>query len=295
MEAYSFVRKGSFHYQHLKKRWTRRHKRIQATFAKKHKDVVEWINKNPKQFAIGSLSGLLLLTAPTTPLLASDTTAQKVEVDKKFVLSGELNSVLPDQVHPLISDEEEKIGQILSNAYGFRVTAELDGKRLNRSYGLIGAEQHLYRYPGDNLSRHADSPSDWQLYGKSGIAPGLGAFGYFAPSEAAFSEVDEMREKYYIAVQTFLVPDYNQRVAEYRDFFKFRKMLVVNPENGKATIAVIGDAGPSEWTGKHLGGSPEVMYHLERKDGRQRGPVLYFFVDDSDDTIPLGPIEPKYL
>lgn len=287
------MRKGSFHYQHLKQKWTRRHKRIQATFAKRHKDVVEWINKNPKQFAIGSLSGLLLLAAPTTPLLASDTTVQKVEVDKKFVLSSELNGVLPSQVRPLTSEEEEKIGQILSNAYGLRAIAELDGKRLNRSYGLIGAEQHLYRYPGDNLSRHADSPSDWQLYGKSGIAPGLGAFGYFAPSESAFSEVDKMREKYYIAVQTFLVPDYNQRVAEYRDFFKFRKMLVVNPENGKATIAVIGDAGPSEWTGKHLGGSPEVMHHLERKDGRQRGPVLYFFVDDPDDTIPLGPIEPN--
>jgi hypothetical protein len=68
---------------------------------------------------------------------------------------------------------------------------------------------------------------------------------------------------------------------------------VVNPDNGKAVVAVIGDAGPAAWTGKHLGGSPEVMVYLERKDGRQRGPVLYFFVDDPDDTIPLGPIEIK--
>ena len=67
-------------------------------------------------------------------------------------------------------------------------------------------------------------------------------------------------------------------------------MLVVNPQNGKAMVVVIGDAGPAAWTGKHLGGSPEVMKYLERVDGRQKGPVLYFFLDDPDDKIPLGPL-----
>ena len=69
-------------------------------------------------------------------------------------------------------------------------------------------------------------------------------------------------------------------------------MLVVNPENGKAVVAVIGDAGPAEWTGKHLGGSPEVMKYLERVDGSLRGPVLYFFIDEPNNNVPLGPIEP---
>ena len=73
-------------------------------------------------------------------------------------------------------------------------------------------------------------------------------------------------------------------------FFKFRKMIVVNPENGKGMVVVIGDAGPAQWTGKHLGGAPEVMSYLERQDGRARGPVLYYFIDDPEDKIPLGPI-----
>ncbi len=67
-------------------------------------------------------------------------------------------------------------------------------------------------------------------------------------------------------------------------------MLVVNPDNGKAIIADIGDAGPAEWTGKSLGGSPEVMKHLERVDGADKGPVVYFFIDDPKDNIPLGPV-----
>ena len=173
------------------------------------------------------------------------------------------------------------------------VAPSVNGLRLNRSYGLIGAEQHLARYPGDNLPAHFDANmEEASKYRSSGVAPGLGAWGYFATSRTHLTDEDTQREKYYIAVQTFLAPDFNQKVVEYRDFFKFRKMLVVNPENGKAVVAVIGDAGPAEWTGKHLGGSPEVMKYLERVDGSLRGPVLYFFIDEPNNNVPLGPIEP---
>jgi len=120
------------------------------------------------------------------------------------------------------------------------------------------------------------------------MAPGLGAWGYFANSESEITQTDKLREKYYIAVPTFIAPGFNTHVSEYRDFFKYKKMILVNPQNGKAIIADVGDAGPATWTGKHLGGSPEVMKYLERVD---RTPVLYFFVDDPEDKVPLGPIK----
>ena len=199
---------------------------------------------------------------------------------------------MPNDVRSLTNDHENEIAKILSRTFGFSVTPELDGKRLNKSYGLIGLEQHLARFPGDNMAIHFDTKEEIDKFWADGMAPGLGAWGYFVEPGEQLTERDKMREKYYIAAQTFLVPDYNQRVAEYRDFFKFRKMLVVNPQNGKALVVVIGDSGPAEWTGKHLGGSPEVMSYLEREDGAKRRPVLYFFVDDPNDTIPLGPITP---
>jgi hypothetical protein len=143
------------------------------------------------------------------------------------------------------------------------------------------------------MAIHFDKEEEAKKFYGDGMAPGLGAWGYFVQSREQLTEKDKMREKYYIAVQTFLVPDYNQRVTEYRDFLKFRKMLVINPQNGKAMVVVIGDAGPAERTGKHLGGSPEVMSYLEREDGAKRGPVIYFFIDDPNDIIPLGPIVPK--
>lgn len=286
------------HFHHLHKKWSEKHAEIKKVFHEKHQEVKEWIDENPKQMALGAASSLMLLAAPPTVLSLPPPHADVIEkhfvnLDNKVFILADLLPFLPETMRELTRDEEVQIGEALTKHYGFKVAAELDGKRLNRSYGFIGQEQHLYRYPGDNLFRHADSPADWEKYGKYGIAPGLGAFGYFAHSEAEFTEQDKMREKYYIAVQTFLVPDYNERVREYRDFFRFRKMLVVNPHTGKAVIAVIGDAGPGKSTGKHLGGSPEVMQHLERVDGAQKGPVLYFFIDDPNDTIPLGPIEPK--
>ncbi len=139
--------------------------------------------------------------------------------------------------------------------------------------------------------KHADNATDWAMYGSAGIAPGLGAWGYFVPSESQFSRKDKERERYYLAVQTFLAPGFAENVAKYRDFFKFRKMLVVNPKTGQAVVAVVGDAGPADWTGKHLGGSPEVMHFLGLAGGPRKGPVLYFFVDDPEDKIPLGPVK----
>jgi hypothetical protein len=139
----------------------------------------------------------------------------------------------------------------------------------------------------------AGGPEDATKYYSSGMAPGLGGFGYFTDEGDTDLKKATEREKYYIAVQSFLSPDFAMKVREYRDFYRFRKMLVVNPDNGKAMVVVVGDAGPATWTGKSLGGSPEVMKYLERVDGRARGAVLYFFIDDPDDTIPLGPIEPK--
>ena len=86
-------------------------------------------------------------------------------------------------------------------------------------------------------------------------------------------------------------PGFAERVGKYRDFYKFRKMVVVNPKTGQAVVTDIADAGPAEFTGKHLGGSPEVMDALGLATGPRKGAVLYFFIDDPKDQVRLGPIK----
>lgn len=276
-------------YQHLKNKWTIKHKGLQDKLWEVHADTL-------RQLTAGSVGGMMLLASPfgmMLPVVPQMVSAENLTegFDLNIFLATQLKELVPEETRNLTSKEEQEIERVLSDNFNIRVTPEIDNIRLNRSYGLIGGEQHLYRYPGDSLYKHADTTAEWAMYGDAGIAPGLGAWGYFANSESDFTEAEKLKEKYYIAVQTFLVPGYLENVAKYSNFFKFRKMLVVNPKTGQAVVAVIGDAGPSEYTGKHLGGSPEVMHFLGLSGGPRKGAVLYFFIDDEANQVPLGPIK----
>lgn len=282
-------------YQNLKQKLEERHGRIKSNLVEKHWDAFKWASDNTKQIAAGALGSLLLLINPANnPSLAQSSASnqQFVDIPDNIFLVTDIKEYLPDEVGVLLPAQEESISQVLSNYYGFSVKPEIDGIRLKNTYGYIGAEQHLKRYPGDSMESHFENSSDSAKFYSSGMAPGLGGFGYFASSKNELTQNDIDREKYYIAVQTFLAPGIEEDRRRYIDFFKFRKMLVVNPNTGRAVVAVIGDAGPAVWTGKQLGGSPEVMKHLERVDGKAKGAVLYFFIEDPEDKIPLGPIDP---
>jgi len=275
------------HYEYLRKKWKSRAKASGESL----------IDKHLRHIALGSLGGLMLL--PTSGLSLSrshvladaTTTDVTASLDTNRLLAAQLKDKVPGEVRPLTDDENKSISDLLSKETGLKVSSELEGKSLNRTYGLMGAEQHLYRYPGDTVYDHSKDARDWAMYGPSGIAPGLGAWGYFAQSKEQMTQKDEDREKWYIAVQTFMSPGFSENVAAYRDFYKYRKMLVVNPQTGQAVVADIADAGPSEWTGKHLGGSPEVMQAVGLYQGPRQGAVLYFFLDDPSDQIPLGPVK----
>lgn len=278
------------HYEHLRKKWTTRHRVARDNFWERHGEAL-------KHLTLASLGGLILLSPPHQQLPAPNLTVSRDDIlkgyDQNVLLAQELQDKIPREVRPLDPLEEKEIVGLLTDYFGFKLTSEINNIKLNRNYGLIGGEQHLYRYPGDNLYAHADSTVDFAKYSDAGIAPTLGAWGYFANSKQEFTELDKLREKYYLAIQTFKVSGYAENTEKFRDFFKFRKMLVVNPKTGQAVVAVIADAGPAQWTGKHLGGSPEVMDALGLAEGPRRGPVLYFFIDDSKDEIPLGPIKVK--
>ena len=230
--------------------------------------------------ASSALAGSLLLapgqSAPTLAALPSSSISQVSPFDLHNRLVEKLQSLLPESVQPLTSDQESQISALLHDLYGLHATAELEGNHLNTSYGLIGAEQHLMRYPGDVVDN---------------MAPGRGAWGYFAQSRDQLTPDLIEKEKYYAVVQTLYLPDWSTRLPYLRDWYKYRKVVIVNVQNGKIIIADIADSGPAAWTGKHFGGSPEVMAYLGLNVGMQKGPVVLFFVDDPADQIPLGPLE----
>jgi len=245
-----------------------------------------------RMLSAGALSSTLLfapialpeLAAPRTVEAQNDTTPTPVPGLSQKALVQELSNVLPNEYRPLTSEESITISRLLKQTYGIKATFELQGNSLNLQFGRMGYEQHLLRYPGDSINQH-----DEEII--AGMAPLTGAWSYFAPSKEAMTQKDIEREKYYWAVQTYLSPGWQENMYYLKDWYKYRKMIAVNVKTGDAVVGVIGDAGPAVWTGKHFGGSPEAMSELHLSSGMRNGEVILFFVDDPNDTIPLGKIE----
>jgi len=208
-------------------------------------------------------------------------------VSPQKILIDSLKEVLPQKPRPLSRVEEKSLEQIFSDVLKVPSKATLEGEHLNTTYGYIGAEQHLVRYPGDTMASQVGN--DKTLW-KEGMAPGKGAWGYFAHSKAELTPELVETEKWYAVVQTLYLPDWNTRTRYLRDWYKYRKVMIVNTQNGNAVVASIADSGPAAWTGKHFGGSPEVMMHLGGPRYK-KGAVVVFFVDDPENKVPLGPIE----
>lgn len=278
-------------------------KEFKTKYPKAHKYIVETEfdlakvrQHSARMLGAGALTGALLMT-PASNLLSAPhpgdllaktkqefAQAGKSESQQQLLLTG-LKDLLPDKPRPLSVYEERLLGLLFDDTTGVRARANLEGEHLNTSYGYIGAEQHLRRYPGDTLLQHG---SGVEL--AEGIAPGLGAWGYFAPSKDALTPQLAETERWYAVVQTLYLPDWKSRLPYLRDWYKYRKVLIVNTNNGNAVVAAIADAGPAAWTGKHFGGSPEVMYHLGGARYK-KGPVVVFFVDDPENKVPLGPVD----
>jgi len=223
-----------------------------------------------KLISAGAITGSLLLTSPVN----INQLPAPIEINNKNLIPQEnfiniLQKLLPSEVRPLARDEEKRLEVIISDILKIKSKATLEGEHLNTVYGYIGAEQHLKRYPGDVLENHGP-------YYKEGIAPGLGAWGYFAKSKTDLTSTLEETEKWYSVVQTLYLPDWNSRQPYLRDWYKHRKLLIVNTINGNAIVTALADSGPAAWTGKHFGGSPEVMEYLGGARYK-KGAVLVFF------------------
>lgn len=238
--------------------------------------------------ASGALASSLLL-AGNTPIqsssaaLSSPSTQHQTRPQNINDLIQRLRHLLPVEVGKLSGFAENQISQWIKETYGVDAKAQLEGQKLNDSYGRMGAEQHLPRYPGDTVYQHNE-------FQDKGITPGLGGWGYFARSHEQMTPELYDTEKYYVAVQTLYLPDWNTNTKFLAEWYKYRRVVVVNPSNGKAIVAAIADAGPSDWTGKKFGGSPEVMQYLGINYGMQNHPVVLFFLDDPEHKIKLGPL-----
>ena len=278
----------------VKSAFNKKYPHVEKFFAKRGIDLAKIREHSAKVITTGALTGTLLF-APPVGVKSISPISEIIKnigdlknpstVPQQQTLLDALNQVLPKKIGPLDREQEKSLEQVFQNIIGVKVRGTLEGEHLNTTYGYIGAEQHLMRYPGDTMATHPKQPEK-----DEGMAPGRGAWGYFAYSRGDMTQDDIEREKWYAVVQTLYLPDWNTRQPYLRDWYKYRKVLIVNTMNGNAVIADIADSGPAAWTGKHFGGSPEVMNYLGGSRYK-KGPVVIFFVDDPNNQVPLGPVD----
>lgn len=292
----------------LRSSFTERERSAKRLVRQRHKRYLDFLNRRgislenlreapAHKVAAGALATAMAfapmstvdIQAVSNPALGQAGSVLAVE-DPGFKLSAELKKVIPDGYQNLSREQEDKVSFVIADVLNVRAVAEIGGKRLNRNFGLIGAEQHLYRYPGDNIFQHAQTPTEFAMFGGSGIAPGLGAYGYWTRSKESLTQEMILQEKWYVVAQTFLSPGFKEDPRGTVNFFRYRKFLVINPDSGAAVVGDLADAGPAEFTGKSFGGSPEVMHALGYGGGPRKGRVVFFFLDDPQNKIPLGPI-----
>lgn len=235
---------------------------------------------------LSAIGGLLLFSQPNRPFLPPGTVKSRLakygfssadEVRQKL---QKIQLLVPSSPGTISPSNQPQIAEIIKRTLGIEACQTLDGQSLNYSFGWIGSEQHLKRFPGDRLSGHREI--------LAGMAPGLGAWGYFTLSENSLSPKDILKERYYLAAQTMYLSEWNRNTTKLKEWYKYRKVIAINPANGKAAVAVIADAGPAFRTGKQFGGSPELMSYLELDSGRRRGKVLLWFTKNDP---PIGPVE----
>lgn len=294
-------------FRKLHTRFVKKHREKTKKLQGEHPTAWEFLTKTEvpldqlgQQTARFAAAGALTAALTFTPLpLPSPQTHDKLSqsTNNQLVLSTKVSPQTTTQVSPTPEfqlDQFAKLGsgeisdQLLNNAanflsqkFGLNAVTIIDNIKLPVYFGWIGAEQHLQRFPGDVASLHDEFMS-------SGIAPKVGAWDYFAQSPSRLTDDLKLKEKYYVAIQTFNLPSWEKDWPKLKEWFKYRKVIVVNPEDERAVVAVVADAGPAEWTGKDMGGSPEVMDRLGLTYGFRKGRVLMFFVDDPGDEIPLG-------
>ncbi len=277
-----------------KRRFHDTHTTASSWLSSRSLDVDQLRSSSQQMLAAASLASSVALHAPVPGQVAqvvseqhrdaapSEEVEQLVAQEREAILE-KLQGIVTRPPGHLDREEELYLEQQLSDILGFTVTAELEGNRLNHSIGVMGGEQHLRRFPTDSLDQH-------DAYQEAGIAPNRGAFGWFTESGVLTERAVE-REKYYFAVQTMYLPDWSQNHSELKPWYAYRKMIMINPIEGKAVVGVVGDAGPAQWVHKQFGGSPEVIREGAVWSKQARGRVVLLFVDDPNDAISLGPIE----
>jgi hypothetical protein len=208
------------------------------------------------------------------------------------LLPQKIEEIVPSGVHTFTPDQATQLTDLFQKAFNITAKTELDGIQLNANQGIIAGEQHLPLYPGQPLSEHHKDIFTGAISDPTAPLTGIvshPSYGYWTDGKASVTKKMVEQEKWYFVAQSFLSPQFRDNPDKVYNFFKYRKFLVINRKTGQTVVVDFADAGPSPFTHRQYGGSNEVLIGLGLGSVRT-GEIIAMFIDDPNDTIPLGPL-----
>ena len=113
-------------------------------------------------------------------------------------------------------------------------------------------------------------------------------YGWFL-EQGAVTEQSELLEKYFVALPLYFFPDWQQDHKQTKQWYKHRKLVLINPIENMLVVVAVGAIGPTIPSRYQCGASPEVIIEGKFWTAAASGKSLLLFVDDPNNTVPLGP------
>jgi hypothetical protein len=225
------------------------------------------------------------LNAEVDSVLAQPHTSRlltTISAEEHQEIVGKLQMLLQMPPGTLDLQSELYLEQQISDMLGFEVTNELDGQKMLYTTGKIKALPHLRRHPTDTINNH-------KKYHYAGISQARSAFGWFM-DQGTVTDTLKQSEEYYVALQLYYFKEWAQHHKTLKQWYKYRKVVVINPFDEIAVVSKVAAIGPRIPLKYQFGASPEVIIEGKLWSRQAAGKAIVLFVDDVSDNIPVGPV-----
>ncbi|NCN82842.1 MAG: hypothetical protein GW947_02635 [Candidatus Pacebacteria bacterium] len=205
--------------------------------------------------------------APTTPIRDPRPTPEpeRDEIFAKLEAAAASLSIMPEK-------ELLYLEQQVSDLLGFEISSSLDGQRLTHSFGKMQA-----------LDEFTLQPTQFETVASvrgAAIKRGRPSLGW----DKQF--LDKNEKQYLLANHLVLLEDWHQKYAHYKNWYKWRKLLLINPFNRIAVVVELASYTLPNPMQFQFGGSPDLIRASQAWSPEAQGLVCVFFIPDAVNSKP---------
>lgn len=162
--------------------------------------------------------------------------------------------------------------QQIAELTGVEVTTVLETHQLPQQMGIIKSLPHQKCHPTDTLTAHIHV-----------LEAG------FSEKRSRYGWQYDQNDEYSLSLPLMQFPIPEGERETYKQWYKYRKMLVINPIERKAVVAKVTDIQFFPSHKYQFGGSPELIRAVRAWSPQSLGRVLLFYIPKNN-THPCGPV-----